>query len=505
MSEKSIAIIGAGIAGLSAGCYARMNGYRTTIFELHDKPGGLCTAWQRNGYTIDGCIHWLVGSKPGSALYRVWEELGAVQGRKFLYADEYMRYEAKDGRVFVLHADIDRLEQHMLELAPEDAGLIRKFCSAARGFAQMDLPVGKPYELMTAMDKVRFGLMAAKYLPWLNWNRRTMNEVVAKSKSPLIRNGILSAWSGAFPAGFLLTTLAYLHKKAAGYPLGGSLEFARAIEQRYLGLGGELSYRSRVSRILVENGKAVGVRLADGTEHRADYLVSAADAHATVFDLLEGKFLDRTISGYFDKLSPYTAIVFVGLGINRRFDEIPALVASLRLELPEPVMIADHERTTIGLHVFNHDPILAPAGKTAAVSAFASSLEWWQNLRRDPVRYYAAKQEIADKVIQLLDRRFPGLAAQVEVCDVATPVTFERYTGNWQGSVQGWSATPRTWMMQFRKTLPGLDNLWLCGQWVEPIGGLPPVALSGRNIVQLICARDRKPFVTSVPRTGGQT
>ncbi|MCK4323768.1 MAG: NAD(P)/FAD-dependent oxidoreductase, partial [Armatimonadetes bacterium] len=55
--DKSIIIIGAGIAGLSAGCYARMNGYRTTIFEMHDKPGGLCTSWKRRGYTIDGCLH----------------------------------------------------------------------------------------------------------------------------------------------------------------------------------------------------------------------------------------------------------------------------------------------------------------------------------------------------------------------------------------------------------------------------------------------------------------
>jgi len=116
-----------------------------------------------------------------------------------------------------------------------------------------------------------------------------------------------------------------------------------------------------------------------------------------------------------------------------------------------------------------------------------------------PTRYNAAKQEVADKLIQLLDRRFPGLAGQVEVCDVATPVTFERYTGNWRGSVQGWSATPRTWMMRFRKTLPGLDNFWMCGQWVEAIGGLPPAALSGRHIIQIICARDRNRFVTSTP------
>ncbi len=60
--DKSITIIGAGIAGLSVGCYAQMNGYRTKIFEMHNKPGGLCTAWKRNGYTIDGCIHHLAGA-----------------------------------------------------------------------------------------------------------------------------------------------------------------------------------------------------------------------------------------------------------------------------------------------------------------------------------------------------------------------------------------------------------------------------------------------------------
>ena len=80
MNEKSIAIIGAGIAGLSAGCYARMNGYDAHIYEMHNLPGGVCTSWKRKGYTVDGCIGWLLGSSPTSYYYRIYEELGAVQG-----------------------------------------------------------------------------------------------------------------------------------------------------------------------------------------------------------------------------------------------------------------------------------------------------------------------------------------------------------------------------------------------------------------------------------------
>ena len=96
----------------------------------------------------------------------------------------------------------------MLELAPEDRQAIQAFCRAARGFVKMELPVGKPYELMTIGDKLKFGRMAAKYLPYLRWNRMTMSQAMTRFKSPLLRAGSLSAWPGSFPAGFLLTTMA---------------------------------------------------------------------------------------------------------------------------------------------------------------------------------------------------------------------------------------------------------------------------------------------------------
>ncbi len=69
--SKKILIIGAGMAGLSAGIHALRNGYDAEIYEMHNLPGGLCTAWDRKGYTFDGCIHWLVGTKPGSQFNRL--------------------------------------------------------------------------------------------------------------------------------------------------------------------------------------------------------------------------------------------------------------------------------------------------------------------------------------------------------------------------------------------------------------------------------------------------
>ena len=155
---KSIIIIGAGIAGLSAGCYGQMNGYNTRIFEMHTIPGGLCTTWKLKGYKIDGCIHWLIGSSPGNSLYRFWEELGAVQGRTMIDHEEYARIEGKEGKVFIVYTDIDRLEQHMKELAPEDKDVIEEFIKAIHSFTHFDMPVEKAPELYSPIDGLKMML-----------------------------------------------------------------------------------------------------------------------------------------------------------------------------------------------------------------------------------------------------------------------------------------------------------------------------------------------------------
>ena len=121
--EESIVIVGAGIAGLSTGCYARMNGYKTAIFEMHSIPGGLCTAWKRKGYTFDISMHMLTGSKSGP-LYQMWQELGVVQNQSFLYHNELMRIE-NGSKSLTITTDTRRLEEQMLALSPADAPLTR--------------------------------------------------------------------------------------------------------------------------------------------------------------------------------------------------------------------------------------------------------------------------------------------------------------------------------------------------------------------------------------------
>ncbi len=509
MPNKSVIVIGGGIAGLSAGCYAQMNGYQTRIFEMHSQPGGLCTAWQRKGYTIDGCIHWLVGSKPGDSFYRLWQEIGLVQGREFVYLDEFTQVIARDGQAFTFYSDLDRLEQHMLELSPDDRPTIQEFIGAARALLHFNPPADNPpMELMNSIEKAKMMAGMLPYMPVLQkWGGISVGDFAARFESPLLREAFERVWHPEFGSLFLLMTLAWLHNRAAGYPLGGSLPMVRAVEERFRGLGGQIHYNAQVAKILVDEqaGKAVGICLADGREELGDVVISAADGHATIFDMLDGRYLDDTIRGYYGgpgagagkELIPFPSLVHVGLGVNRTFEDVSQMVGGRSLPIDPPLEVGNRV-DRIGLNIYNFDPTLAPTGKTALTVLFHGNHEYWKALATDRPQYEARKQEVAEAVIRALDGYYPGLAGRVEMVDVATPLTFERYTGNWRGSYEGWMPTPAVGFEPLKNTLPGLDNFYMIGQWVSPGGGLPSGVKTGRDVVQVLCHRDGAKFETTI-------
>jgi phytoene dehydrogenase-like protein len=171
--------------------------------------------------------------------------------------------------------------------------------------------------------------------------------------------------------------------------------------------------------------------------------------------------------------------------------------------LDEPVTIAGQELHRVGFRHYAFDPNMAPPGHTVCTAVFDVDWERWEALGRDRAAYEAEKQSIARQVIAVLDERIPGLAEAVRAVDVATPLTTVRYTGNWRGSVEGWMFSHEVMAMMMkggmRKTLPGLERFHMVGQWVEPGGGLPPAAKCGRDLIQNLCHRDGRKFVTTMP------
>ncbi len=493
MSRK-IAIIGGGIAGLSTGCYARMNGYDTEIFEMHTAPGGVCTGWTRKGYLFDGCLHFLVGTGPTSSLHRVWQELGALCGKRVIDHDVFGHIVLPDGRALAQYADVDRLTATLKEISPRDGAALDQLANDVKMWGSLNMPFDSapPAGLIA---KLRGMWKIRAYLPIFKRFAGSLTDFAARFHSPALRwffesiNPIPD-----MPAMTLLMMLSTQHRREAGWPEGGSLGLARSIEKRYRDLGGAIRYGARVRKILVRDGRAVGVRLADGSEHLADEVISAADGHATLFDMLGGAHVSDELKKAYDRLPLYTPLVQVSFGVNRDLTGEPRLIT---YRLPAPIAMGSTSTSLLLLNTYAHDPTLAPKGRTALSVLFLSPWEQWEKLADDRSAYREEKSKVLRDATRWLEARFPGIAADIEVTDVATPLTTVRYTGNYHASYEGWRPTTATLRLRLPKRLAGLAHFSMVGQWTAPFAGLPTAATDGRIAIRELCGQDGQDFVAT--------
>jgi len=501
LPARTIAIVGAGLAGLSTGCYAQMNGYSTRIFEHHSKAGGVAAAWRRDGYLIDGGIHFLMGHKPGTVTYQLYEELGIVQCNHFPDMTTYGRFvdEASD-KTIELTCDLDRLEKDLKGLAPVDSKVIERMMSDIRRMERADL-VGmmsteKPPELMGFLDKLSMFWRMRGILRFFRGRySKPMKDNPLGAQDPLLRKVLENLFLPEVPLWFVLMIMALVAKRQMGLLEGGCPDFVEPIERKYRSLGGELTYNAKVEKIVVENGKAVGIRSADGTEHRADIIVSAADGYSTIFGMLGGEFVDDRIRERYQSWKLIKPIIIVSFGVSRTFPGEPPFSSIM---VKDPLRIGSEDIPGFGVRIFNYSTKFAPAGKTVVQILIESDWDYWNNLTSDRERYDAEKKRIAAEMLRRLEKYYPGISSKVEVEDVATPYTLWRYTLNHKGAYMSWMPAADKILETIPRTLPGLSNFYMAGQWTTPGGSVPTSLFSGRQLIEVLCSQDGKKF--AVPK-----
>jgi phytoene dehydrogenase-like protein len=335
-----------------------------------------------------------------------------------------------------------------------------------------------------------------------------MDAFAARFKNPFLRKSFANLFyaNDKMVLIALVMTLAPMYRKAAGYPLGGSLAIARAMEKRFLDLGGVIRYSSTAEKILTEGGRATGLRIAARNgkaayDVAADYVVSAADMEKTLFSLLDGTRLDETHRLLFDGGETIDPAILVTFGVGMDFSAEADRLGDL-IELDEPIELEGKKLAWLGIRNYSHDPSMAPRGKSVVGVFLFGNYDYWKNLAGDRKRYDAEKARLASACADVLEKRRPGFKSKIEMTDVATPLTFERFTGNRRGAYMTWML-PGSFQRKYgyvRKTVPGLDGFWLASMWTNAPGGLPGAAQAGREVAQLVCANDGKRFVTSRAR-----
>jgi len=487
---KRVVIIGGGIAGLCAGVYAQKCGYRAEVLEMQNLPGGLAMSWQRDVYTFETCLHWLYGSKPGDGMHSMWQEVCEIGRLTLVHHEEMVRIEAANGESVSFPTNVERLEAELLARSPQDATAIRRLAADIRSLAKFKMPnpVAGWRNLLTLLaDLPRMPLLR-------KLSKMSGEEYGNRFKDPLIRAFFGEGDLGRISALALIFSLAWMGSGNGEYAVGGAQALIRLIEEKFLSLGGQMRFGARVQRILVENGAAVGVELAGGEAIAADWVISAADGHATIYEMLGGKYKAPETDKMYSELELFPSYLQVSLGVALDLAGQPPMLTRL-LDAPfhvDPGTELNH----LSFRVFNFDPTFAPAGKTAVTCFIPThNHSYWVNLREsDPAGYRAEKHRVSEAVIGILERNVPGLRPAIEVTDVATPATIVRYTGNWKGAMEGWMLTPGGRMRPYPNTLPGLRQFLMVGQWVSPGGGLPSGPVTARPAIETICKQDKVLF-----------
>lgn len=490
-SKKKIIIIGAGIAGLSTGCYAQMNDYDAVIFEMHNKPGGLCTSWNRKGYTFDYCIHNLAGTGK-LRLRKIWQELGALVDDEIINHEVFIRVEDEQKKELNIYTQPGKLRKHLNTISFEDKDLIDDYLNAAHSLLSVDF-------FSLGMDGLisKLGIISNLFYI-IKWSNITLKQFAQRFKNSFLKKAFphvqYDMEGSDIPMFPHLLFMSGFEAGDMGWPKYGSLEFSRRIEKRFKKLGGELHYNSLVKKIIIEDNKAVGLILEDGREHYADEIVSAGDGHNTIYNLLDGKFTNEFIDNYYqsyDYSQEFGLQIF--MGINRDLKGEPHALA---LIMDEPLEIEGKKRNSLYVEIFDSATGLAPEGKSIIKVVMKGNYNYWKNLNYDKESYRQEKEKIFRKVVEILEKRFPGIKEDVEVHDVTTPITVERYTHNFHG-FQVWGPPKGMFKVMIRglsRTLPGLKNFYMVGQWAEGMIGIPNAAFSGRNLIKKLCKKDGKKF-----------
>ena len=481
-------IIGAGFGGLAAAIRLSVRGYDVTVAERRDKPGGRAYVFEKNGYTFD------MGPTVVTAAH-LFEELFSLSGKRLSDHVDMRKIEPfyavrfHDGTTFDYTGDSDAMFAQIRDLTPKDVEGYRAFMKLSErifhvGFEQLS---EVPFNSLWSMIRIAPAMIRLK-------SYRTVYGLISsyiknENLRQLLSFHTLLVGGNPFTTTSVYALIAYLEEKwGVHFPMGGMGALVRSLEVLAVSNGATFRYNTEVSKILVENGRAVGVQLADGETLQAEVVVSNADAGWTFKKLLDPSVRKRWNDKKVDRLK-YSMSLFVWyFGTKKRYDDVkhhsillgPRYRGLLKDIFDKKVLAEDF---SLYLHrPTATDPSLAPEGHDAfyvlsPVPHLESGVDWKE--RAEP--YRASIQAYLDKTL------LPGLGDHLDVSVTMTPKHFEQELLSLHGAAFAMQPTlPQSAYFRPHNKNEDVEGLYMVGAGTHPGAGLPGVLCSAAVMDKMV-------------------
>ncbi|MEH2092919.1 carotenoid isomerase [Nostoc sp.] len=477
-------VIGSGIGGLVTATQLAAKGAKVLVLERYLIPGGSAGYFERQGYRFDVGASMIFGLGQNGTTNLLTRALSAVNVSQEAIADPVqIHYHLPQG----LDLKVDRVYEKFLQnliahFRHEEQGIRRFYDECQKVFKclnSMDLlSLEEPRYLLRVFFQHPLACLGlVKYLPQNagDFARRYIKDpqllkfidmecycwsVVPADMTPMINAGMV---------------FSDRHYGGVNYPKGGVGQIAQKLVEGLEKAGGKIQYQARVTKILTEQGKAVGVQLANGKVYRGKRIVSNATRWDTFEQLLPAEAMPDNEKNWQHNYQKSPSFLSLHIGVKES-------VLSAGTECHH-ILLEDWEKmTAVEGTIFVSiptllDPDLAPDGYHIIHAFTPHWIDDWQKL--SPSEYEAKKKEAAGRIIDRLEKIFPGLDAGLDYLEVGTPRTHRRFLGRQDGT---YGPIPRRKLrgllkMPFNRT--GIPGLYCVGDSTFPGQGLNAVAFSG--------------------------
>ncbi|MFH2138960.1 MAG: NAD(P)/FAD-dependent oxidoreductase [Candidatus Omnitrophota bacterium] len=473
-NNYDVVIIGAGVGGLVCGCFLAKSGFKVMIVESNKNPGGCCVSFRRKGFVFDAGVFSLGDCDDGGKLGQIIEMLSLKEFVNLIQLDPTEVIVTPDVNVVVsksFHSTMSAFQRCF----PSQANKIEKFLE----FLQESSPV----RLLAAFKDYSFEELLDSYFSD-DQLKLVFYTIMATFGQP---SKNISAVTAAVVLKEFIVNGGY-------YPEGGVQKFAEGLVSVFEKMGGVIKYSCTATKILVKDNKVKGVFVNKETLINADIVISNCDASQTFLKLIDCEHLDNNFIEIIQNRIPSISSFMVFLGVGHKFNELKykckywcALNSNI-ISGGEGDIKNDWSR--IGDHLIVsfpslYDSSLSPENKESVcilVSVPFGNKEFW----------IKNKAEIAEQVISKTEKIFPGLSKDIEIKEIATPLTYVRFTQNRNGAAYGWDGTRAQLTENVLSYKTPIKGLYVVGHWTKDGFGVSRAAFSGYNVSRLVSASYKK-------------